>query len=91
MADVATGGQCEGRMEMMERELERLDHQVNGNGQEGLVQKLDRVLSWQARTEGNAEGSSERERQHHRQNTLRLNLIIGVLTVFALYFALFKH
>jgi hypothetical protein len=79
------------RFEDLASELERLDHQINGNGQEGIRQKLDRLLIAQSRRSGADEVTKEMEQRHHKQNTFRLNMIIGLLTIVAAYLALFKH
>lgn len=79
------------RLEDLASELERLDHQINGNGQEGIRQKLDRLLMEQSRRSGMEDMVKEMEQRHHKQNTFRLNLIIGIMTVIALYLTLIKH
>lgn len=79
------------RFEDLASELERLDHQINGNGQEGIRQKLDRLLMEQSRRSGMEDIVKEMEQRHHKQNTFRLNLIIGIMTVIALYLTLIKH
>ena len=64
----------------MQRNVERLDHQINGNGGEGIQQKMDDLILAQARREGAEIVTRELEKHHHEQNRWRLNLILGVVT-----------
>lgn len=79
------------RFEDLAGELERLDHQINGNGQEGIRQKLDRLLLEQSRRSGMEEVTKEMEQRHHKQNTLRLNVIIAIVTLAGVYLSFIKH
>lgn len=88
---MAEGCGCEGSVERLEKELERLDHQLNGNGQEGFAQKLDRVIRWQSEAKGAANSRGEEDARHHRQNTVRLNLIMALLTAVLVWLAIFHH
>lgn len=66
------------------KEFERLDHQVNGNGQPGVVQLVQGIKEDIAGMVATEEERKVQEAKHHRANVLRLNVIIALTGIAAL-------
>lgn len=92
--DLGGCGRCDGNAERLAADIDRLDHQVNGNGQEGLVQKLDRVIRVQSEQRGAAASRAHEEDRHYRTSERWLKIIMMVLsalTAFIGWLALARH
>ena len=65
-------------------EFERLDHQVNGNGQDGIRQNVESLLLTAARIEGAQEERAKIDEKRFKRQTLVLT-VIGIIVAILAY------
>ena len=84
MAELDFGSTEEQKMATLIAVVRGLHRDFYGNGQPGLKKAAEDFMQ-------NAIGAREEQERQHKQNRWRLDLIIGILTVAALWLAIFHH